>query len=219
MRVVLALALVALVALLGGCRDVPALPDARVRDDAAIDAPLDKARSCATVFGSSLTNSFGRLDGTVRAVVPPGHPNCPMPNGTHLVLQVMMAGQAYRMVTNVLSDSGDPRVFLFELDAPLAGPAWSEGWHPGSPLDYATMLHVTSDQFVPHDMTTTVDMVTDRIELDTKISVFATSSGGANASGAHLVHRNLPNADGAIVIGPETAAPHWILFRFDEQAF
>jgi hypothetical protein len=206
-------------ALLAGCRDVPALPDARVRDDAAIDAPLDKAGACAVVFGSSLTNSFGRLDGTVRAVVPPGHPTCPMPNGTHLVLQVTMAGEAYRMVTNVLSDSGPPQVYLYELDAPLAGPAWAEGWHPGYQLDYTSTLHVTSDQFVAHDMPTTVDMITGRIELGTKISVFATSSGGVNASGAHLIHRNLTNADGAIVIGPDTATPHYMLFRFDEQAF
>ncbi|MEO7095270.1 MAG: hypothetical protein ABI175_18565 [Polyangiales bacterium] len=212
MRVLCALALLA------GCRDVPALPDARVRDDAAIDAPLDKAGTCATLFGSSLTAAFGRVDGTVRAVVPPGYP-CPMPNGTHLVIQVTIADEVYRMVTNVLSDSGDPRVFLYELDAPLVGPAWAEGWHPGVPLDYTSMLHVTSDLFVPHDMTTTVDLVTDRIDLDTKISVFATSSGGTNASGAHLIHRNLTNADGAIVIGPDTATPHWILFRFDEQTF
>lgn len=213
MRAVLALALLA------GCRDVPTQPDARVRDDAAIDGPLDKAASCAAMFGTALTNSFGRVDGTVKAVVPPGHPTCPMPNGTHLVVQVTVAGQAYRMVTNVLSDSGDPRVFLHELDAPLAGPAWAEGWHPGYQLDYASTLHVTSDQFVPHDMTTTVEMVTERIALGAKISVYATSSGGANASGAHLIHRNLTNADGAIVIGPETASPHWILFRFDEQTF
>jgi hypothetical protein len=210
---------VVFLALLAGCRDVPARPDARPRDDAAIDAPLDKAAQCAVVFGSSLTASFGRLDGTVRAVVPPGHPSCPLPNGTHLVLQVMMAGQAYRMVTNVLSDSGPPQVYLYEVDAPLAGPAWAEGWHPGYALDYTSTLHVTSDLFVPHDMTETVKMITDRIELGTKISVFATSSGGINASGAHLIHRNLTNADGAIVIGPDTATPHYILFRFDEQAF
>ncbi len=213
MRALLALALLA------ACRDVPAQPDARVRDDAAIDGPLDKARACATVFGNSLTNAFGRLDGTVRAVVPPGHPTCPMPNGTHLVLQVTMGDQTYRMVTNVLSDSGDPRVFFTELDAPLAGPAWAEGWHPGYPLDYASTLHLTSDQFQPQDMTTLVDLVTARIEPGAKISVFATSSGGANAASAHLVHRNLTNADGAIVIGPDTASPHYLLFRFDEQVF
>ncbi len=211
--------LLLVLALLGACREVPALPDARVRDDAAIDAPLDKARTCAAVFGMSLTASFGRLDGTVLAVVPPGHPTCPMQNGTHLVLQVAMGGQAYRMVTNVLSDSGDPNVYLYEIDAPLAGPAWAEGWHPGYPLDYVSTLHVTSDLFVPHDMTTTVKMITDRIELGTKISVFATSSGGVNSSGAHLIHRNLTNADGAIVIGPETANPHYMLFHFDEQTF
>lgn len=213
MRALLALALLA------GCRDVPAQPDARVRDDAAIDARLDKAGPCATVFGSSLTNAFGRLDGTVRAVVPPGHPTCPLPNGTHLVLQVTMGGQVYRMVTNVLSDSGDPRVFFRELDAPLAGAPWEDGWHPGTGLDYASTLHVTSDTFAPYDMTTLVGMVTDRIELGAKVSVFATSSGGANAGNAHLVHKNLPNADGAIVIGADTASPHYLLFRFDEQVF
>ena len=74
---------------------------------------------------------------------------------------------------------------------PLAGPAWSDGWHPGVPLDYVTNLHVTSDTFVPTEMTPLVDEVTAPIELGAKISVFATSTGGANASGAHLVHRNL----------------------------
>ncbi|MBL0221030.1 MAG: hypothetical protein IPQ07_45085 [Myxococcales bacterium] len=210
-------ALVAIV-VFAGCRDVPAAPDAFVREDAP-DASTDKARNCATVFGSSLTNAFGRLDGTVLAVVPPGDRSCPMPNGTHLVLQVMMGGQAYRMVTNVLSDQGPPNVYTRTFDAPLAGSAWAEGWHPGTPLDYVATLAVHSDSFTAHTMAETVAFVTDAIELDTRISVFATSSGGANASGAHLVHRNAPNADGAIVIGPETASPHYLLFRFDEQAF
>ncbi len=208
----------AILALLVGCRDVPAHPDARVREDAP-DASTDKARPCATVFGRSLTNAFGRIDGTVRAVVPPDHPSCPMPNGTHLVLQVTMNDEVYRMVTNVLSDSGDPRVFLHEIDAPLVGGPWAEGWHPGTQLDYVSMLHVASTEFIPHDMTTTVEMVTQQIALGAKISVFATSSGGSNAASAHLVHRNFTNADGAIVIGPETASPHYILFRFDEPLF
>ncbi len=208
----------AILALLVGCRDVPVQVDSRVREDAP-DASTDKARPCATTFGSALTNAFGRLDGTVLAVVPPDYQGCPMPNGTHLVLQVTMNNQAYRMVTNVLSDSGDPRVFFRELDAPLVGGPWAEGWHPGTQLDYVSMLHVTSTEFVPHDMPTTVDLVTAPIALGAKISVFATSSGGANAASAHLVHRNLPNADGAIVIGPDTATPHYLLFRFDEQAF
>ena len=207
------------VALLAACREVPPTPDAKVRMDAAVDGPFSKANGCATVFGSSLTNAFGRLDGTVRAVVPPDHPSCPMPNGTHLVVQIMMGGQAYRMVVNVLSDSGDPRVFMHEVHAPLAGPAWADGWHAGVSLDYVTTLHVASTDFVPHDMATTVAMITDAIELQAPISVFATSSGGANAASAHLVHKNLANKDGAIVIDPMSASPRYLLVRFDEQVF
>ncbi|MBA3460951.1 MAG: hypothetical protein H0T46_13360 [Deltaproteobacteria bacterium] len=208
-----------LVALLAACREVPPTPDAKVRMDAAADGPFSKANDCAIVFGSSLTNAFGRLDGTVRAVVPPGHRSCPMRNGTHLVVQIMMGGQAYRMVVNVLSDSGDPRVYMHEVRAPLAGPAWSEGWHPGVSLDYVTTLNVASTQFVPHDMATTVDMITDAIELQTPISVFGTSSGGLNSASAHLVHKHLPNKDGAIVIDPMSPSPRYLLIKFDEQIF
>ena len=209
-----------------GCRDAPAGPDA-VTDDAAAgdaassttDAPLDKAAACASMFGSSLTNAFGRVDGTVRAVVPPAHPTCPIMNGTHLVLQMTMNQQVYRMVVNVASDQGPPNVYLRELDAPLAGGAWAEGWHPGMQLDYVSMLQVTSTSFVAHTPAEMVQLVTAELDLGAKVSVFATSSGGVNASGAHLIHKNLPNADGAIVIGPDTASPHYLLFRFDEQAF
>lgn len=195
-----------------GCRDVPATPDAPIGSDAAIDASTDKARSCATMFGTALTNAFGRVDGTVRAVVPPAHPSCPMPNGTHLVLQVTVDGQVYRMVVNT-------DVLLAEVDAPLAGPAWAEGWHPGAQLDYVTTLHVASTAFAPHPPGDITTLVTAPIELGARISVFGTSSGGANAASAHLVHRNLTNADGAIVIGPDTSAPHYLLFRFANQTF
>ena len=208
-----------LLALVAACRDVPAQPDALVRMDAAPDAQFPKAQACAATFGASLTDSFGRVDGTVHAVVPPGFQACPMPNSTHLVVQVDLGGETYRMITNVLSTMGDPRVFFRTLEAPLAGPAWSEGWHPGYTLDYVTDLHVTSDTFTPTETAPLVEEVTAPIEIGAKISVFATSTGGANASGAHLVHRNLTNADGAIVVGPDTASPKYLLFRFDEQSF
>lgn len=211
--------IVSFAGLVAACREVPPTPDAKVRMDAAADGPFSKANTCATVFGSSLTNAFGRLDGTVRAVVPPGHPSCPMRNGTHLVVQITMGGEAYRMVVNVLSSSGDPRVYMHEVRAPLAGPAWAEGWHPGVSLDYVTNLQASSTQFVPHDMATTVEMITDAIELQAPISVFATSSGGANAASAHLVHKHLANKDGAIVIDPQGASPRYLLIKFDEQMF
>ena len=185
--------------------------------DAAPDA-ADKAAACADTFGSALTNAFGRLDGTVLAIVPPGNQTCAMPNSTHVVLQVTMGGSAYRMVVNVLSTSSDPHVWLGELDAPLAGPAWSEGWHTGVQLDYVSTLGVTKGSFVEADEAAAVARLEDAVTLGAHVSVYATSSGGAQAASAHLIHRNSPNADGAIVLDPDTA-PHYLLTAFPEQTF
>ena len=48
-----------------------------------------------------------------------------------VIIEVTANGAAYRMVANVLSTSSDPHVWLDEIDAPLAGDAWAEGWRPG----------------------------------------------------------------------------------------
>jgi hypothetical protein len=204
-------------ALLAACRDAaPAQPDAPLSAaDARPDAPPDKAALCASTFGSSLTAAFGRLDGTILAVVPPDHPTCPMPNGTHVVLQVTMNNQAYRMVINVLSTSTDPHVWLGETDAPLAGEPWSEGWHPSIALDYVTTLGVTKSQFVESGELAAIARLEDALVIGAHVSVYATSSGGASA---HLVHRNLTGQDGAVVINPDTA-PHYLLSAFPEQTF
>lgn len=197
----------ALLLVVAACRgESSARPDAVLMPDA-----LDKAATCASTFGNALTDAFGRVDGTVLAVVPPDLQTCTQPNRTHLVLQVSMHGAAYRMVLNVDAD-----VSTRELDAPLAGPAWAEGWHLDAPLDYVTTLGAHSGDFAtPADP---VALVTDQLELGAHVSIFATSSGGANASSAHLVHRNLTNADGAIVVAPDTS-PHYVLFKFDTQSF
>ncbi|MFO0755578.1 MAG: hypothetical protein U0359_03765 [Byssovorax sp.] len=180
-------------------------------------APVDKAKDCASTFGDALTNSFGRLDGTVLAVVQPSNPTCAQPNGTHLVLQVLMGGAAYRMVVNVKSDSGDPDVYYQALPHAMPAPAWADGWHTGVGLDYANDLGVHADaSFTQHTMLELVQIVTDAISLGSKISVYATSSGGASA---HLVHRNGSNHDGAIVIDPDGASPTMLLFHFDNQSF
>ena len=167
--------------------------------DAAAPDALDKAATCASTFGSALTDAFGRIDGTVLAVVPPNLQTCAQPNRTHLVLQVSMQGAAYRMVLNV-----DAEVSTRELDAPLAGPAWSDGWHTDAPLDYVTTLGAHSGDFTK--AADPVALVTDQLELGARVSVYATSTGGTKADSAHLVHRNATNADGAIVIAPDTVA-------------
>ena len=58
--------------------------------------------------------------------------------------------------------------------------------------------------------------IADAIPLGEKISVYATSSGGASA---HEVHRNHGNDDGTIVLGPDTAHPKMMLFSFADQTF
>ena len=208
-------------------------PDASAADASVLDAgapdsgpgdaadDVDKAAPCATSFGSALTNAFGRLDGTVLAIVPPNDQACALPNSTHLVIQVTIAGVAYRMVVDVVSDqlseAGSDDDLLYETDAPLAAGPWSEGWHPGVALDYVTTLAVHSASFVPIAEGDFVDRITSEITLGAHISVFATSDGEPNS--AHLVHRNATNADGAIVIAPDSANPHYILLCFSEQSF
>jgi hypothetical protein len=184
--------------------------------DAAAD--VDKSATCASTFGTALTAGFGRLDGTVTAVVPPNDQMCAAPNATHLVIQVKMGGAIYRMVVDVLSNVAPPDVYFYEMDAPLAAGAWADGWHAGDALDYVTTLGVHSTSFTAMKEADLVAKITSEIELGARISVFATN-GSSEPDSAHLVHRNLTNQDGAIVIGPDSAQPHYMLLRFNEQTF
>jgi hypothetical protein len=177
---------------------------------------IDKAAACTDTFGSALTNAFGRLDGTVLAVLKITDLQCPMPNSDHVILEVTMDGAVYRMVVNVKSDFGPPDVDYLAIDHALPAPAWSEGWHTGLALDYAADFGVTSDQFTAHPMAELSDMVVDEIPLGEKISVYASSSGGASA---HKVHRNDGKIDGAIVLDPAGPKPRALLFHFSDQTF
>ncbi|HEY5949036.1 MAG TPA: hypothetical protein VIV40_26270 [Kofleriaceae bacterium] len=206
----------ALLILLVACRTVePAQPGADARRP---DAPPDanaKSVNCASTFGNALTDAFGRLDGTLLAVVYPGDERCAMPNATHVIVEITMGGAAYRMVVNVLSTSNDPHVWLDETFAPLAGEPWAEGWHPGVALDYVATLAVSKASFIEANQDEAIGRLDNALAIGSHISVYATSSGG---SSAHLVHRNLPNADGAIVIDPDTA-PRYLLSAFPQQQF
>jgi hypothetical protein len=184
----------------------------------ASDAAVDKSATCAASFGQNLTPAFGRIDGTVVAVVPPGDEACAEPNSTHLVIQVMESGAVYRMVVDVLSDEGSPNVLFEEMDAPLAGEAWAEGWHTDASLDYVTTLSTHSTSFTAMVEGDLVAKITSEIDLGANVSIYATAT-SSEPDSAHLVHRNLTNQDGAIVIGPDTAHPHYLLMHFDEQTF
>lgn len=194
--------------------------DAGAELDAGIDAGVKKQAACASAFGSALTNAFGRIDGVVVAVVPPGDPGCALPNGDHVVVQVEFDGGVHRMVVNVESSFGDPRIRLREVTAPLPAPSFSIGWHPGLALDYPTMLGVHTDGgWEALTLREAAQRVYDRIEVGAPIAVYATSSGGSFAASAHKIHRNGSNADGALVLNPTSATPSWLLFHFANQRF
>jgi len=199
--------------------DAAVLPDG---GDALVDASFSdggsKADRCASTFGNGLTRAFGRLDGTVLAVVTPEDQQCAKPNSDHVVLQVLVNGSAYRMVINVQSSSSEPRVFFREVDRAMVGAPWEEGWHPNVGLDYVADLD-QHGPFTPYPMGELVAMVESAIALDDKVSVFATSSGGTRADSAHLIHRNGRGNDGAVVLGAASSHPHWLLFHFDQQTF
>jgi hypothetical protein len=196
--------------------------EAPIPDAAIPDAQVDKSGTCTDTFGSELTSAFGRLDGTVLAIVRPVDQQCPRPNSDHVILEVTMHGAAYRMVVNVQSDVAgeDPRVKMNVIDHALPGAAWSEGWHAGEPLDYVTTLGVHSDAFVPEEIGALADDISAMIDLGDHVSVYATSGGPpSNADSAHLVHRNAANQDGAIVLHADGAHPKILLFSFDSQTF
>jgi hypothetical protein len=190
--------------------------------DASTDAPIDanKAAGCVGTFGTSLPAGFVRIDGTVLAVIDPGTESCPRPNRDHVILEVQMAGAAYRVVINVQSTvtGVDPDVLFADHAAKLPDPAWADGFHTGVTLDYFKSfgLHSDSPEFVKHPMAELVSMVVGEIDVGTKVSVYASGDGGDSV---HLVHRNGHDDDGAIVIDPAGTSPHFMLFHFANQTF
>lgn len=185
--------------------------------DAGGGPAIDKAAACDDMFGDALTASFGRLDGTVLAVVRPVDTQCPLVNDDHVVLEVTMNGATYRVVINIQSSFGDPDVRYLELDHALPGQSWSEGWHTGVSLDYVADFGVhAGPPFEAVPLAELADRVTDAITIGEHVSVFSESSGGASS---HKVHRNQGSTDGAIVLHPDGPAPKALLFHFENQTF
>jgi hypothetical protein len=187
------------------------------RSDAS-DASIDKAARCAAKFGSALTAGFGRLDGTVLAIVQPKDTQCALPNNDHVIVQLKLLDAVYRVVVNVQSDrpGADIRVSYLEKVFKLPAPVWAEGWHTGVTLDYVKDLGAKASEFTPFALAELSAKIADAIPLDAKVSVYSDTSGG---SSTHLVHRNDGTKDGAIVLDPEGPNPKAMLFRFATQDF
>jgi hypothetical protein len=206
---------------MGACRQPTSIAPDGVRADARGDAGVAKDALCSATFGDAMTNAHGRVDGIITAVVEPGNTRCVQANNDHVVVQVRFNNAIYRMVVNIESNGTVAAIRMRTLPHDLVGPTFAEGWHPNVNLDYANDLGVHSDDVAwqAEPLAAASRRVADALIIGAPISVFATSTGGTFASGAHLVHRTATNVDGALVVAPTSDAPEYMLFHFADQSF
>jgi hypothetical protein len=173
----------------------------------------------ASGWGKGLNTKFGRLDGTLTAIAKPSS-QCNQSNRTHFVLEVTMNGAPYALVVNVDDTQSSSGVFFGEIDAPLIGAPWEEGWHTDSAekLDYVKALNVHSSAFQAYNETNLVNKIVCELHEGDDVSVYAL---GFGSTGAHDIHRNTGGggADGAIVLHANSATPHYLMFHFVNQSF
>lgn len=166
-------------------------------------------QQCTASLGSALTTAHARLDGYVVSIIPPGQGRQCNGDSSHVHLQVLMSKGIYDVAANV-----DGR--MFQKDAPLAGGAWSEGWHTQDALDYPSGLGVHSTDFTLTGVNVVAAEVEKQLAAANHVSVYCT---GYGPDGCHLVHRKKGNQDGAIVVDPLSPTSHWLLFDFDTDQF
>jgi hypothetical protein len=152
--------------------------------------------ACTSNLGHALTTGFGRLDGYLVAILPPGHHGCPS-DSDHVHLQIRMSGEIYDIAITVVDTTGGP-VALLEKDLPL-----TDGLHDAS--------------FTATPKTELVARVQSALQHANHVSIFAT--GYTDRTGAHKVHRNGFGEDGALIIDPTAATSHALLFHFSTQHF
>ncbi len=217
----------ALVIGLVACGGGHSSPDSSMPVDAKGDASPDTMmsvddgtpmrRACTNNFGSALSTSFGRLDGYLVSIVPPGSGNNCNADTDHVHLQVLVNGAVYDVAITVGSTGGVDDVCTTTRDRAMPGLAWSEGWHTGATIldDYVSDgVHSTDTTQTPRTQLTS-DLMTDLATVN-HISIFAT---GYGPDGAHLVHRNGSGHDGLVITEPLSTPSHVRFFRFLDQSF
>ena len=166
---------------------------------------------CTSTLGKGVTAEHGRLDGQLVAIVTKSQGRCPA-DDTHVHLQVKMNGAVYDIAVNIDGFEG-------EVDAPMPGAPYSEGWHPGTlgTLDYVTDLgvHSTSITLTGEDLVRA--RILEQLTNANHISIFGT--GYDDMTGAHLIHYNPQAHDGALVLDPLSSKPHMLVFRFVRDSF
>lgn len=174
---------------------------------------------CTSNFGTALPSSgtFGRLDGYLVAIVPPGSTNGCNDDSSHVHLQIKMNNAIYDIAIDATdSQTRTDDVHTGTLDIPMpSGPAWSEGFHTGVLLDYPS-LGVHSSALPLQTKAQIVSAFQTDLATVNHISIYTTTYGN---NGAHLVHRNGSGHDGAVVTEPLSPTAHVRLLSFSEQSF
>ncbi len=142
-------------------------------------------------------------------ILPPGGAQVCNGDSGHVHLQVQIQGAVYDVAVNT-------DTLYDELDVPLPGGAWSEGWHPGKQLDYPSTLGAHASSFTATNPTALAQWIETQLATVNHIAVFAT---GYGPTGAHDVHRKGDGDDGAIVTEPLSPTAHVLLFRFSTDSF
>lgn len=217
--------LVALVA----CGEPTASPDAPPAAlDAALDAPIDAIihvddgtptrQPCTGRFGTALSTSFGRLDGYLVAIVPPGNGGCNA-DADHVHLQVRANGAVYDVAITTSTGNGAVEDVATTTADVWLTTAWAEGWHVGAAagvlFDYPSRgLHASA--FTPITRAALTSTLMTELASVNHITVFAT---GYGPDGVHLVHRNGSGHDGVIVTQPLSSPGRGRMFKFTDQNF
>lgn len=184
-----------------------------------VDDGTPVRQACTSSFGNALSASptFGRLDGYLVAIVPPGNGSACNADSSHVHLQVRMNGGIYDVaidVTDAMTGVDDVHTTTRDRAMPVDLP-WAEGWHTSLLDDYVALgLHSTDLPLVPK--TELVALLQQDLATVNHISVYATTYG---ADGTHLVHRNGNGKDGLIVTQPQSIPAHLRFFSFTDQAF
>jgi hypothetical protein len=206
--------------LLVGCGSSASTTDAPQLGDVApdiavvhVDDGTPTRQACTSTFGNALSTTFGRMDGFLVAIVPPGGGPCNA-DSDHVHLQVRMNGAIYDVAVDVDSPTVED-VHTTTRDLPLPGAAWSEGWHPGGTVDYVA-LGVHSTDLALGTKASLVSTFMSDLASANHISVFGT---GYGPDGAHLVHRNGSSHDGMIVSEPLSTPSHLRMLSFTNQQF
>jgi hypothetical protein len=186
-----------------------------------VDDGTPTRQTCTSSFGNALSAqpTFGRLDGFLVAIVPPGNMASCNDDDSHVHLQVRMNGAIYDVaidVTDAATHMDD--VHTTTLDVPMPdGEPWTEGWHTGATVlaDYVA-LGVHDTALTLETKGALVQLIQTDLATANHVSVYTTSYG---PDGGHLVHRNGGGHDGILVTEPLSSPSHLRLFSFTDQSF